>query len=408
MSARTYTRGVGSQRLPSPDSGSGLLLAASAAQAAVSYVLLGLPSIGPQLRTHFGLSLAELATLLATMQAGAGIGLIPAGRAADRWGSRAVTLVGTGITVAGMLIGAASTSVALLYAGLVLAGIGSAIVPVSGAGAIFRVYPSQRRAWALGIRQMAVPVGGMIAALTVPPLDRLGGTRVVLIVGAMGVALTGLAFSAVSDSVRISHGSSVRIVRGIWHGPGIGRLLVVTVAYLFILQSVLVCTVPAMHAAGFPSFQASLAYFMVNLAAIASRAVWGRVADLDSGTRRKRSLVETGLLSSAGALLFGVALHLPLGFLLPSVAFFAFASLGWNAVVYALAGEWAGPHLAGRAFSVVATVVFLSAAVVNPVIGGLAQWAGWNALWVITAVVGVVGALAAASLPNRGVAGSER
>jgi MFS family permease len=252
---------------------------------------------------------------------------------------------------------------------------------------------------------MAVPVGGLFAALTVPPLDRLGGTRIVLIVGAVGVALTGLLFSAVSDSVRISHDRSVRIVRGVWHGPGIVRLLVVTVAYLFILQSVLLCTVPAMHAAGFPSFQASLAYLLVNLAAIASRAVWGRVADFDSGTRRKRSLVETGLLSSVGALVFGVALHLPLAFVLPSVGFFAFASLGWNAVVYALVGEWAGTQLAGRAFSVAATVVFLGAAVVNPAIGGLAQWLGFNALWAITAVVGVVGALTAASLPDRGFVG---
>jgi MFS family permease len=368
----------------------------------VSYVLLGLPSIGPQLRSHFGLGLPELGMLLAAMQFGAGIGLIPAGRAADRWGSRAITLAGTAVTVAGMLIGAASTSDVLLFSGLLLAGIGSASVPVSGAGAIFRVYPTQRRAWALGIRQMAVPVGGLFAALTVPALDRVGGTRVVLIVGAVGVALTGLAFSAVSDSVRISHDRSVRIVRGIWHGPGIGKLLVVTVAYLFILQSVVVCTVPAMHAAGFPAFQASLAYLLVNLAAIASRVIWGRVADFDHGTRRRRSLVETGLMSSIGALLFGVALHLPLGFVLPSVAFFAFAALGWNAVVYAMAGEWAGTQLAGRAFSVAATVVFLFAAVVNPAIGGLAAWLGWNALWAITAVVGVVGAVTAASLPDRG------
>jgi MFS family permease len=403
VSSRTTTRTrIGARQLPSPDSNALLLLAASAAQAAVSYVLLGLPSIGPQLRNHFGLSLPELGTLLATMQLGSGLALIPAGRAADRWGSRAVTRVGTLITVAGMLVGAASTSAGVLFIGLLIAGVGSAIVPVSGAGAIFRVYPPQRRAWALGIRQMAVPVGGLLASLTVPPLDRLGGTRVVLIVGAVGVALTGVAFSAVSDSVRIRHDRSVRIVRGIWHGPGIGRLLVVTVAYLFVLQSVLVCTVPAMHAAGFPAFQASLAYFLVNLAAIASRVVWGRVADLDSGTRRKRSLVETGVLSSVGALLFGVALHLPLVFVLTSAAFFAFASLGWNAVVYAMAGEWAGPQLGGRAFSVAATVVFIGAAVVNPVIGGLAQWAGWNALWVITALVGIVGALAAASLPDRG------
>ena len=376
-------------------------MGASFAQAAVSYLVLGLPSIGPQLRAHFGLGLPELGALLATMQVGAGIALIPAGQAVDRWGSRASTRVGTAIAVFGMIVGAAANSVALLFVGLVVAGIGSSIVPVAGAGAIFRVYPAERRAWALGIRQMAVPAGGLVAAATVPALDAVGGTRLVLLVGALLMAVAGTGFAAVSDSERIKHDSSVRIFRGIWHGPGLRRLLVVTLAYLFMLQAVLVSTVPAMRDAGFPAFQAGLAYFLVNVAAVISRVVWGRVADLDNGTRRKRSLVETGIMASIGAVLFGFALHSRLFFVLPAVAFFGFASLGWNAVVYALVGEWATPSLAGRAFSVAATIVFLGAAFVNPLIGGLAQWAGWDALWAITAVIGVIGATAAAALPRR-------
>jgi MFS family permease len=388
---------------PAPSRGGTLLVGASFAQAAVSYLVLGLPSIGPQLRVHFGLGLPELGALLATMQVGSGIALIPAGQAVDRWGSRASTRVGTAIAVFGMVVGAAANSVALLFLGLLIGGIGSAIVPVAGAGAIFRVYPAERRAWALGIRQMAVPAGGLVAAATVPALDAVGGTRLVLLVAALLVAVAGTGFAAVSDDERVRHDSSVRIVRGIWHGPGLRRLLVVTLAYLFMLQAVLVSTVPAMRAAGFPAFQAGLAYFLVNVAAVISRVVWGRVADLDNGTRRKRSLVETGIMASIGAVLFGLALHAQLILVLPAVAFFGFASLGWNAVVYALAGEWAAPTLAGRAFSVAATIVFLGAAFVNPLIGGLAQWAGWDALWAITASIGVVGALAAAALPRRAV-----
>jgi MFS family permease len=390
---------------PAPSRGGTLLVGASVAQAAVSYLVLGLPSIGPQLRVHFGLGLPELGALLATMQVGSGIALIGAGQAVDRWGSRSSTRVGTAIAVFGMVVGAAANSVALLFVGLLLGGIGSAIVPVAGAGAIFRVYPAERRAWALGIRQMAVPAGGLVAAATVPALDAVGGTRLVLLVAALLVAVAGTGFARLSDNERIRHDSSVRIVRGIWHGPGLRRLLIVTLAYLFMLQAVLVSTVPAMRAAGFPAFQAGLAYFLVNVAAVISRVVWGRVADLENGTRRKRSLVETGIMASIGAVLFGLALHSQLILVLPAVAFFGFASLGWNAVVYALAGEWASPLLAGRAFSVAATVVFLSAAFINPVIGGLAQWAGWDALWAITALIGVVGATAAASLPRRAATG---
>jgi MFS family permease len=250
---------------------------------------------------------------------------------------------------------------------------------------------------------MAVPVGGMVAAVSIPALNALGGTSLVFATGAVMVGLVGLAFSAVSDGIRIQHDDSVGIVRGVWHGRGLKRLFVVTIAYLFVLQTVLIYTVPAMHAAGFTTFQAGFTYFVVNVTAIVSRVAWGRIADRDEGTRRKRSLVESGVMSSIGALTFGLALHGGLGLVLPAIVFYAFAALGWNAIVYALAGEWTTPELAARSFSIAATVVFVGSALVSPMIGGLADSVGWDALWVIAAAIGLVGATAARALPDRGV-----
>jgi MFS family permease len=249
---------------------------------------------------------------------------------------------------------------------------------------------------------MAVPVGGMIAAVSIPGLDALGGTSLVLGTGALLVGLVGFGFSTVSDEIRTQHDSSVGIVRGVWHGPGVKRLFVVTITYLFVLQTVLVYTVPAMHAAGFSAFEAGLTYFIVNVTAIVSRVAWGRLADRNEGTERKRSLVESGLMSTIGALLFGLALHGGLALVVLAVIFYAFAALGWNAVVYALAGEWTTPELAGRSFSIAATVVFVGSAVVSPAVGALAETAGWDALWVVAAAVGLIGTLTARSLPDRG------
>ena len=379
-----------------------MLLGASAAQAAVSFIVLGLPAIGPQLRDAFGLSLPALGALLATMQFGSGLTLIAAGRAVDRWGSRAATRAGTALATAGLAFAAIAHSTEALFAGLLLAGLGASVVPISGGAAIFRSYPPRRRAWALGVRQMSVPVGGLVAAASVPALHALGGTSLVLGVGAAAVGIVGAAFSAVSDEVRVQHDSSVRIVRGVWHGPGLVRLLVVTVTYLFVLQTVLIYTVPAMHAAGFSSVEAGVAYFAVNVAAIVSRLAWGRRADGAGGTWRRRTLVETGVMASVGALAFGLALHGGLAAVLVAVAFYAFAALGWNAVVYALAGEWTTPELAGRAFSVAATVVFGGAVFVSPLVGAIADSAGWDALWIIAAVVALAGAAAARALPDRG------
>src|ERR1700704_4843901 len=71
----------------------------------------------------------------------------------------------------------------LLFAGLLVSGVGTAVVPVAGAGALFRVYPAARRGWALGVRQMSVPLGGTVAALVPPGLESAGGVRLPLLAG---------------------------------------------------------------------------------------------------------------------------------------------------------------------------------------------------------------------------------
>lgn len=377
-----------------------MLLAASAAQAGVSFMVLGLPSIGPQLRSEFDLSLAGLGALLAAMQLGSGLALVGAGRAVDRLGARTATRIGTLLAVVGLVLAALVHAAPAVFLGLMIAGVGAAIIPVSGAGAIFRVYPGRRRAWALGVRQTAVPVGGLIAAVLVPTLEAADGIRLVLAAGAVAVGVLGMVFSSVSDDVQITHPRSVGLFRGIWDQPGIKRLLVVTVTYLFLLQTILSYTVPAMRAAGFSAVQAGVGYFVINATAIISRLAWGRIADGAEGTRRKRSLVETGLLAATSALLFGLALHASLPFVLVALALYSFAALGWNAVVYALAGEWTTPQLAGRAFAASATVVFVGTAVVGPVIGAIADWVGWDGLYAIAAGVALLGAAVSQLLPD--------
>lgn len=82
-----------------------VLTAAAAAQATVSIVAFRLPAIGPDLRTAYGRSLPMLGA----------------------------------------------------------SGAGSAVVPIAGARALFRVYEADRRGLALGVRQMALPLGGTVA-----------------------------------------------------------------------------------------------------------------------------------------------------------------------------------------------------------------------------------------------------
>lgn len=377
-----------------------VLAAASSAQAAVSFIGFGLPAIGPQLRQAYGLSLAELGAILTANLLGAGVALIGAGIAVDRYGSRLAMLAGTALAGAGLVAAAESHSGALLFAGLLVSGVGTAVVPVAGAGALFRVYPAARRGWALGVRQMSVPLGGTVSAATLPALDAVGGARLALLVGAVLVVVTGVAFALVLDTEPRPVLRSERAFRDILGADGMRRLLVVACCYVVVLQALVSFAVPSVRAAGMSSFWAAAAYVAVNVAAMVSRLVWGRIADRASGGRRVRTLVETGAVAALGGLLFAVALHAGPAAVLPAALVFGFGALGWNGILYVIAGERAPAELAGRSFAVAATVVFVISGVCTPPLGALAAHAGWDVFWLVTAALAGAGALLAARLPR--------
>jgi len=381
-----------------------VLASASGAQAAVSFVNFGLPSIGPDLRRHFGLTLPELGAELTAALFGSGLALIAAGIAVDRLGARRATFAGTILATAGLAGAAAAPSKGLLFVTLAASGVGSSVVPIAGAGALFRVYPAARRGWALGVRQMAVPLGGTIAAGAMPGLVRLGGVELAFAVAAGAVAVTGTVFALIPEEdgglprPRVERG-----YRSVLRAPGMLRLLLVAGLYIIVLQAILSYTVPAARAAGLSAFWAGFTYFAVNVTAMVARLVWGRIADRQEGSRRVRTLVETGIVGAIGGLVFTLALHAGAALVVPAAILFGFGALGWNALVYVTAGERTPPELAGRSVATAATVVFLISAACTPPLGALADHAGWDAFWLVTAALAALGALAATGLRARTV-----
>jgi len=288
----------------------------------------------------------------------------------------------------------------VLVVALVVFGVGSAAVPIAGTGALFRAYPPARRGWALGVRQMSVPLGGTVAALVMPALVRSGGTQLTLGVAAIAVAISGAVFAYVAaDPPRPASGRVHQPLRNILRSAGMRHLLVVAAFYIVVLQAVLVFIVPATRAAGLTAFVASIVFFAINVSAMVSRIAWGRVADRADGTRRARTLVEVGIVASLGALLFTFALHAGAAVVIPAAVLFGFGALGWNALVYVSAGERAAPELAARSVAVAATVVFLLSAIATPLLGALAAAAGWDVFWLVVAALAAAGAVVAARLP---------
>ena len=381
-----------------------MLASAAAAQASVSFVNFGLPSIGPDLRRHYGLSLPGLGAVLTATLFGSGLALILAGIAVDRLGHRRATLGGSALGATGLAIAAAAgSSTAVLIVGLLVSGIGTSVIPIAGTGALFRAFPADRRGWALGVRQMAVPLGGTIAAVAMPALVHVAGVWLAFAVASIGVAVACGVFALVAEDGRTPGRPRVeRAFRSVLGAPGMIRLLVVASLYIVVLTAILSYTVPSARAAGLSSFWAGFTFFAVNITAMISRLVWGRVADRHGGSRRVRTLVETGVVGAIGGILFALALHGGPALVVPAAVLFGFGALGWNALLYVAAGERTVPELAGRSVATAATVVFLISAIATPPLGALADRAGWDVFWVTAAALSALGALVARRLtPGR-------
>jgi MFS family permease len=381
-----------------------VLTAATAAQAAVSFVTFGLPAIGPDLRAEFGLSLAAMGAVLTASLLGSGLLLLPAGILVDRFGSRLPLLAGTALASAGLVAAAFAPSTGVLIVTLFVFGVGAAVVPIAGFGAIFRAYRVERRGWALGVRQMAVPLGGIIAAGLLPALEALGGVRLALLAGAGAVAAFCGAFALVADeSLPLEQRPRLGLGR-LWRLRGMQRLLVVAAFYIVVLQAVLVYTVPAVRDSGLSALVAGIAFFALNVTAGIARIVWGRIADAGGGSRRIRTLVDVGLVAAVGGVAFAIALHGGAVAVVAAAVLFAFGALGWNALVYVSAGEKAPPELAAQAVAIAATLVFVVSAVATPPLGALAESVGWDAFWLTCAALAACGALVASTLRAAGPA----
>ena len=376
-----------------------VLTAAAAAQASVSVVAFGLPAIGPDLREEYGLSLTMLGAALAATILGSGAFLLVAGVVVDRYGARRSTLAGSAVGAGGLAVAGFAPGQEALVGLLFLSGCGSAVVPIAGTRALFSSYEAERRGWALGVRQMAVPLGGTFAALFLPALVALGGIRLALAGSAVLIAVAGVFFAGVAEVDRTPARRPPFALSRLWRTPGMQRLLVVAALYIVVLQAVVAYTVPAARAAGFSSLVAGAAFVLVNVAAGVARVVWGRRADGAGGRRRVRALVEAGGVATLGAVAFGFALDAGPAVLLATAAFLAFGALGWNALVYVTAGERVPLELAGQSVALAATVVFVVAALCTPVLGALAEHAGWHVFWLTAAGLAAAGAALAATLP---------
>ena len=372
-----------------------ILVLAVASQAAFSMITFGLPAIGAEIRDKFDLGPAGFGAVFAAVGLGSAAALIPAGALVDRFGGRRVLIVGGIVNGIGLLLAASAGTAETFAAALVLAGIGGAAVPVAGMTALLRVFEPAQRGMAMGWRQLGVPLGGTLGAAILPALAAVGGVRLAMAGAGVAAAATALAFAVVSDDRPASVSRAGQSVAAVLRIPGFKPLLAVGLLYVLALGAILAHYVGALRDAGLSHADAAAGFAALNVTAAVSRIVWGRVADGGGGTRRARTLTEIGILTVAATCVMPLVLAVVPTAALGFGVVVAFGAFGMNGVLYLLAGELAGSSRAGRAVGVASTVVFGMGSLAAPIAGVAIERTGYDAVWVMSAVVAAAGAVTA-------------
>jgi len=366
-----------------------ILALGTGAQTAYSAVFLGIPVLAPALQKEYDLDLTHVGLAIAAANAGSVFTLLAWGLLADRVGERVVLSVGLTGCGAGLLVAAFAPSFGVLVIALTLGGASGASVNAASGRAVMSWFGREERGFALGIRQTALPIGGLLAAVLLPPIAAAGGLRAGLVALAAGclvaavAGITGLREAPHEEGELTEIGHPVRDPRMWQLSVGSGLILAAQVSILSFL-------ILFLHGErGLSTAAAAGVFAVIQALGAGARIVTGRWSDRLSARIAPLRRLALGLavtLAAAAALLSA-----PLQVLIPVFVIAGALSLSWNGLSFTAAAELAGRRRAGAAIGFQQTALAITSAVAPPAFAAVVEAGSWSLAYGLAAAMPIAG-----------------
>ena len=174
-----------------------VLAAATFAQATSSFAMLGVAALAGFLQRDFWLSGTETGLLITATYGAAVFSLLFVGDLLDRKSERIIIGVGGTIAFIALMMATRSSNFVALLLCLLVAGLGFSVTQPGGSKSVSAWFRGGRLGLAMGIRQAGLPLGGAVAAATLPAIAATSGWRIAFAAGAAATLAGALIFALV-------------------------------------------------------------------------------------------------------------------------------------------------------------------------------------------------------------------
>ena len=363
-----------------------MLVASTLAQAAAAVMIHGPAFLIPILDDRPGISLAEAGLVAAAPSVGVMLALVAWGWVTDRRGERFVLLLGLGATVVAGAASALAGGLATLVVALLLAGAAAASTNAASGRVVVGWFPPERRGLAMGIRQMAQPVGVGVAAISIAVLAQEHGVATALWVPTVACALAALLVAAtVIDPPRPERRAGAVVASPYVEDSYLARIHGVSV--LLVVPQFLVWTFALAWLIQDREWSPAAAGVVVAVAQVAGalgRIAAGQLSDVVGARMRPLRWVALAAGAVLGLLGLAAALDLAVAVVLMVVA--PVVTVADNGLAFTAVAERAGPFWSGRALGAQNTAQYLAASAVPPVAGLAITHLGYAAAFAVAAV----------------------
>lgn len=358
----------------------------------------GVAYVIPELNGN-GMSLSTASVLAAVPTIGLTLTIIAWGAALDHFGERRVLLVSLLVTAAGtvgtLVVAATGGGFAALVVPLLIGGLGSGAANGASGRIVVGWFPADQRGTAMGIRQMAQPLGIGVCALTMPVLAHSWGLAAAF---AVPVVVTGLGLIAVvvavvdpplpaatgaARSAGPYRGNPYRGARFLQRVHAVSVLLVIP-------QSMLWTFVPAwlIVSHGWSPLAAGVLVTVTQIIGATGRIAAGRVSDV-VGSRMK-PIRGIAIAAGVSAAVLGLTdwIGSPVAVVVMVIA--TVSAVADNGLAFTAIAEFAGPSWSGRSLGVQNTAQYVATAVCTAAFGRLIDVSGYPAAFGIAAIAPLI------------------